>query len=598
MNIDIGGISVKLLLDKKPLEQGSKAAEGALRDLERKNQEIASRINTVAARAAAGLAAAFAAAGYAVKKSLDQMNEIERLSQALGMTTEELSRLEYAAERSGVPMEKLRAAVVTLSKGLTDVAAGGSGDAAMALEALGIKATDAAGRMKSSREVVGEVADRFAGLRDGVNKTRLAVALFGEAGAELVPTLNKGAMGLAEIEAEADRLGVTIDKKTAEDAKKLKNTIGELVAVGEGYVNHLTARMVPGLQAVADEFLEVAKGGKTATDVVGDFFSRVAQQWNEGVERARVRRDLASRGIFATDEAVDAELARIARVRGEFDDLRAHLKSPVEKTEAPEGTKSFGTMSVGVELVNLDAFKRAREEAKRIAEETRAEEEARSQRAIELAEAEAEAVIEAAKAESLARIEGMIAEGEAITQSLESPIEAMERARQKYAELAQAGVISADVQEKANLRAAASMASAYVGAASQISGALSQLFGESKGFALANAVINTAEGITKAMAIYGPTPLGFAAAAAAAASGAAQIAAIRSAQKGGGGAAQSQAASRPVASAQGGGGQAGSSQTLYVKGINPNQMFTGDALRDFADQILQFQRDGGRVVLA
>lgn len=69
-----------------------------------------------------------------------------------------------------------------------------------------------------------------------------------------------------------------------------------------------------------------------------------------------------------------------------------------------------------------------------------------------------------------------------------------------------------------------------LGAFGQLTGALGQLFKDNKAFAVASAVINTAEGVTKALAQGGV--LGFVGAAAVAASGAAQIASILSAQPG------------------------------------------------------------------
>lgn len=64
---------------------------------------------------------------------------------------------------------------------------------------------------------------------------------------------------------------------------------------------------------------------------------------------------------------------------------------------------------------------------------------------------------------------------------------------------------------------------------------LSQIFPKSKAFAIANAIMNTAEGVTVALAKGGPPPYNFIQAALVAAAGVAQIAAIRSANPGGGG---------------------------------------------------------------
>lgn len=74
------------------------------------------------------------------------------------------------------------------------------------------------------------------------------------------------------------------------------------------------------------------------------------------------------------------------------------------------------------------------------------------------------------------------------------------------------------------------MVETALGAFGQLTGGLSQLFQNNKALAIANAVVNTAEGITKALAQGGV--FGYIAAAGVAASGAAQIATIASASPG------------------------------------------------------------------
>ena len=81
-------------------------------------------------------------------------------------------------------------------------------------------------------------------------------------------------------------------------------------------------------------------------------------------------------------------------------------------------------------------------------------------------------------------------------------------------------------------------------------------------------------------------------AAAVAASGAAQIAAINSASRGGGSKVASPSAS------SGGVASSAMNRTLTVQGITPGQIFSGDAMRDFMERMLDMQRDGYQVVLA
>ena len=137
-----------------------------------------------------------------------------------------------------------------------------------------------------------------------------------------------------------------------------------------------------------------------------------------------------------------------------------------------------------------------------------------------------------------------------------------------------------------------------VGNLTSVLGSISQIIGSEgdkqialqKGISTAIAAINIAQGITKAFEL--PFPMNWTQAAAVAASGAAQIAAINSASRGGGSKVASPSAS------SGGVASSAMNRTLTVQGITPGQIFSGDAMRDFMERMLDMQRDGYQVVLA
>ena len=122
--------------------------------------------------------------------SINAADHMFDLAQKSGMSVESLSQLGKAAKISGSDVEAVATASVKLSKGLVD------GKAADTLKELGISATDASGKLKPTSQVMLEVADKFKAMPDGATKSAAAVALFGRAGADLIPMLN---MGSAEI---------------------------------------------------------------------------------------------------------------------------------------------------------------------------------------------------------------------------------------------------------------------------------------------------------------------------------------------------------------------------------------------------------------
>lgn len=172
---------------------------------------------------------------------------------------------------------------------------------------------------------------------------------------------------------------------------------------------------------------------------------------------------------------------------------------------------------------------------------------------------------------------------------------------EKYAEtvaklnaLLKEGAISAETYGRLNAMAAANAVSPWLEVANTVAGALGTLFKENKAVAIAQAVINTAQAITKSMAEYGFTPIGIAAMAAAALAGAAQIATILSTEPGSKSAAfkspKTNAATASAGAAGGGGRTRTQTQvvTLNIEG----DIFGPEHFRKIVAGINGVQRDG------
>lgn len=120
------------------------------------------------------------------------------------------------------------------------------------------------------------------------------------------------------------------------------------------------------------------------------------------------------------------------------------------------------------------------------------------------------------------------------------------------------------------------------------------MFAINKAGSIASAAVNTFTGATKAFAQFGGGPLGFAMAAAVTAAGLANIAKIKAQTFGGGASGGGGGGAAPALPA----GGAGGGGTLTVQGLDKGSLFTGDVVADIAEELLQFQREGGQVILA
>jgi hypothetical protein len=148
------------------------------------------------------------------------------------------------------------------------VASGGGGDAAAALRAIGVSVTDATGKLRSSDVVFTDIAQKFSILKDGAEKSALAVAIFGKSGAELIPLLNEGRKGLADASAEAQRFGVVVGGDAAAAAEQFNDNVTRIQEAARGLFNQIAQGLLPIIVDLSNQFVDFVANGNFARDFV------------------------------------------------------------------------------------------------------------------------------------------------------------------------------------------------------------------------------------------------------------------------------------------------------------------------------------------
>jgi hypothetical protein len=562
----IGALRVTLAMDAGEFTRGLSKSEAMLARFGKRAQAT----GAMAARALGVLsiagAAALGALSVAVKKTINDADKLAKLSQSVGVPVEQLSALKHAADLSGISLEQLANGVGRLSRNMADLAAGSGEEARRAFETMGIAVQNADGTLRSSSAVMGDVADRFAGMQDGAAKTAFAMQIFGRAGKEMIPLLNQGKAGIKEMTDEADALGLVIDTKTAKSAERFNDNLTRLAAVFRGMITQIAARMLPVLERFSEYIFGVAKSGTLLGRVSSGLIAvlrTVATTVAEGVLFfARLRAELMALHEAMSQTGPD----RLVKAW-------AILKASGAETEA-EFAKLRATLN---DIFSAEGASGGIEFAKRFAD------------AFKPIIIDTKAVTDALREQQAAMREGM-----GLYEQTRTPLEALAMEQARYSDLLKRGAIDTQTWARANSQAVAIAANAYAGLASDAAGALGKLFGESKAFAIAAAVINTAQAVTQSLAQYGATPFGLAAAAVAAAAGAAQIAAIRKTTKGGGGGGS---APVPSAASQPSGGP-GQSRTIILSGLDSKKTYTAEEIRSFVESYNDFAGDGGVKLIA
>lgn len=592
-DVQLGTLAVRLKMDASQLQRD--AAKNA-RTLKGMTEEVSDRFNIMAKVAAGAMTGVAVGMGVIVRAMINEAAKLDGVAQEIGATTEQLSGLKYAGEQAGIPFETLTQSMTKLNQALGAMA-GGAGEnmpAAMALNALGISATDATGKVKASSDVLLEVATKFSTYEDGANKASLAMALFGEQGVKLTPLLNRGAAGISELTAEAERLGVVIDGDTARVAKEFNEVMGKLEASGRGLAMAVGERLLPDLKLLAEVMQSATEDSKPMGIVVDGIAIGVKTLASAVLVAAGniavLGGSLKTLYTFARDFVTVGWDKAIESSSASFEELKASIQGVSQTLEQLWGAgnqEDSPFFTLGAKLAEQSA-----QVPKAVAPAMQA--------AVDLTNQFA-----AARAAARGMLDDLI---NSPTEDIATKIAAItQAAREGTIGFQELGRLMKQVtdQQQQNLDMVV-MAS---------TGALNAMFGENKGVATATALINTYQAITKALA-SAPPPLSYALAAATAAQGFAQVKAIRATNREFGGPVRAGepyivGERRPelfvpsqsghivprVPSAYGRDMPTGN-VTMTVHGINPRSLFTGESMREIAEEMLRFQRNGGRVVLA
>ena len=193
------------------------------------------------ATAAAGAVTGLVALGLETAETADEMLKV---ADQTGIAIETLSQLRYAASQSDTSMESLQAGFKRLSQNVVD-AGRGLETYTVLFKALDVEFKNGDGSLRGLEDVLMDVADKFAIMHNGTTKTGLALKLFGRAGEDLIPFLNKGSEGIKEMNRQAHIFGMTMTEETAVAASELRDRIDDTKTAFKGLSEATGKSVIP-----------------------------------------------------------------------------------------------------------------------------------------------------------------------------------------------------------------------------------------------------------------------------------------------------------------------------------------------------------------
>ena len=298
---------------------------GAVAAVKRLSTELSS-LQSISAKAlsfggALSVAAVVASLAATTKAVIDQGDALNKMSQKTGIAVEDLSKLQYAADLSGVSAEALQKGLTALAVGMVE-AATGAGPMAAEYKKLGINLRNTDGTMRSSLDVLSELADRFQQMPDGVEKTNLAVDLFGKKlGAEMIPLLNLGAAGLKAMGDEAQSLGLVMSAELAKKSEEFNDNMERMGKLSSVAGMEIANALIPSLNALITEYLDAKKAGLSFMEsLIGiglsnPFKSTKDQIVDLGNEIKRLKEINANVDPFVGEGVSDKKIAELEKLK-------------------------------------------------------------------------------------------------------------------------------------------------------------------------------------------------------------------------------------------------------------------------------------------
>lgn len=197
---------------------------------------------------------------------------VKKLSGITGATAKETSELLAVSNYMGIAMEDSAGAFAKFSKNV-----GAAKEKMEVARAEGKLSTDIFSKLgytlediqgKNTVEVFKMIQERLSGMKDGAEKTRVEMELFGRTGYQMHAMLNMSAEQMDKVAERAKAMGLIIDDETAAKSAKLNRELKDLENTGKRLAVSIGHELVP-------VFNDYAKG---VLDITKEFESMTAEQ--------------------------------------------------------------------------------------------------------------------------------------------------------------------------------------------------------------------------------------------------------------------------------------------------------------------------------
>lgn len=322
-------------------------------------KELGSMAGSAAKWGAATAAAAAAGAAVFVKSAIDQADAAGILAGKLGITTEALTKLEYAAKLSDVSQSALEGSLKKLSVTLTN-AQDPASKAAQAFNAIGLSARELIALPADQQ--LGRIGDALNNVENQSQRAALAQKIFGRSGIELLPILAEGSAGIRALGEEAERFGVVISGDLAARAGLFNDNLDRLKSAASGVGLAVADQLLGPMNDLSDQLIELSQD-KEVAEGIATFITGIGTAVVSAAEAisisGRAFRYLGEEIAAAFSGPAIGDLGRLKEALKSYQDQLDVYQARVDRGFVLSGSEAQEVGRLSVEINKLNGFIRA-----------------------------------------------------------------------------------------------------------------------------------------------------------------------------------------------------------------------------------------------
>jgi hypothetical protein len=186
----------------------------------------------------------------ALRHFAQDIDDLAKLSARLDVPIQSLQELRFAAAQTGTEATHLTTGFQRFTKSISEASTGLS-TPLKAFEALGVQITNTDGTLRSTEDVLNDVADGMANVKNPADRVRIAFDLFGKAGAGMVNMLQGGSDELNKLRGQFSDLTIEMTGEQAKAVEDANDRFDLLRRIFNSIGQQITATLLPTLSAIA-----------------------------------------------------------------------------------------------------------------------------------------------------------------------------------------------------------------------------------------------------------------------------------------------------------------------------------------------------------